>query len=171
MCMYTHIHLPPHMNTCMHTTYTYVLKKKKKHSCNLLIFLSFLYLLVSSHVCVCLWFHLIYYMCKNILLKRFIFKFLNLDVYVCLCVGIWTWMTREARTGPWSWGWVTALRGKVSPTQVLQLWRERDPGSWGPRNTTKSCHTYQTSCRRFIEKDTRGCLHLLRQQGTEQEVG
>lgn len=50
---------------------------------------------------------------------------------------------------------VTALKGK---------------GSWGPRNTTKSCHTYQTSCRRFIEKDARGCLRLLRQQGTEQEV-
>lgn len=50
---------------------------------------------------------------------------------------------------------VTALTGKASPVQPLQL--------WGERSRVPQSHTVQqTSHKRFTRKDTRGWLPLLR---------
>lgn len=55
---------------------------------------------------------------------------------------------------------VPALRGEVSPFQVLQLWDERHPGSQEPRNAIKSHHTTNHT-QEFMGKCTGGWLSLF----------
>lgn len=59
---------------------------------------------------------------------------------------------------------VTALRAKATPVELLQLSRERYPGSQKPKDATKSVILHNKPYSRDLWGDTQGWLPLLRQK-------